>query len=607
MPDPTDRPDPQPQPPVGPTDADTRAFEPGPATDPTRAWTQGQSPGQDAYPGQQPYPPEWQPYGQGPYPPGPPYQQPPYPPQYPPPYQPQQYPPQWQYQQPGAFPPPGSLPPRRRGPGALVGVLVLLLAVAIVTAAGALYLLLSNSKPGPTPRPTSVATGTATPRPSAPGTPATNPPSTPTARPSPSPGTTPSPSPAESPQPSASTVPTATPVGSQAPASIDPQIVAQIDAIVATVPSIRGLEPKRTVPYRFITREQFAEQFRQEFAQDNPPEQLAAEEALDKRLGLLPPDADLKQLAEALYTSQVLAFYDPKIEEFTVITRPGGTFTPSDRVTVAHEYDHALQDQYWDLEKLQVADPKEGDRAFAHVSLAEGDATALMYQWAFQNLTPEEFLGLGSSATPEDQALLESMPLILKRTLTFPYLGGLEFISAEFQAGGGWDAVNAIWDSPPASTEQVIHPEKYDTGEEPVTITLPEIASTLSGHWTASSEQTVGELVTDIWLADGVDTGNGPLGPNPLPNADAAAGWGGDRVVNLDGPSGTWAVVWQTTWDTEQDAAEFSAAVPFDSLPGPTSVGGTSIAGDLPFPVLVLSASDPQTLDAVKAALGVTF
>jgi hypothetical protein len=382
--------------------------------------------------------------------------------------------------------------------------------------------------------------------------------------------------------------------------------VAQIDAVVAQVPAIRGLEPTRTVPYRFITRDQFAAQFHAQFAQDNPPAQLSAEEALDKHLGVLPPDADLAALATQLYTSQVLAFYDPKTKDFTVIQQPGAEFTPTDKVTVAHEYDHALQDQHWDLGKLQTVDPTEGDRAAAISALAEGDATDVMSQWALQNLTLEQMTALGS-VTPEEQQLLDSMPLLLRHSLEFPYNSGFLFVTT-LQASGGWDAVNAAWDKPPASTEQIMHPEKYQAGDQPITVALPDVAAKVGPAWKAAVTETEGELTTGIWLADGVDSGTGALGlPDPLPNADAAAGWGGDRLVSLDGPNGTWAVVWQTAWDTAQDATEFSTAATavMADLPGAHSVAATSIAGDLASPILVLVASDAATLSKVQGSLGV--
>ena len=637
MTDPTGQPLPQPPWSTAPAEVETRAFPATGPEDPTRPYSSQPPPyaappppyaapppygGPSAppgpqYPSQVPYqptggnpPPGYPPPG---YPPPGPYQPPgTYPP--PGPYQPPAYGSGWGPPPPSGFPPPGSLPPRRRAPSAFVLVLVLLLVVATITGATAWYLLLfqpgASTKPSTSPDiavASPAPTRTPTPRPSP--RPTATPPPTPTAAATVAPSIVASTTAAPSAQASSSPVagsPSA-PSGSSAPASIDPAVVAQIDAIVAQVPAIRGLEPTRKVPYRFITRDQFAAQFQSQFAQDNPPAQLAAEEALEKHLGLLPPDADLAALATQLYTSQVLAFYDPTTKDFTVIQQPGSTFSQADEVTVAHEYDHALQDQHWDLQKLEKVDPSEGDRAAAITALAEGDATDVMEQWAIQNLTFDQMATLGGSVTPEDQQLLDSMPLVLRYSLQFPYLSGFFFV-ATLQGSGGWDAVNAAWDKPPVSTEQIMHPEKYQAGDQPITVTLPDVASKLGTGWTAATTETEGELDTGIWLADGVDNGTGPLGlPAPLPNANAAAGWGGDRLVSLNGPDGTWAVVWQTAWDTPQDATEFSVAATtvMADLPGSHVVAASSIAGNVPSPELVLVASDAATLTTVQAALGV--
>ena len=122
----------------------------------------------------------------------------------------------------------------------------------------------------------------------------------------------------------------------------------------------------------------------------------------------------------------------------------------------------------------------------------------------------------------------------------------------------------------------------------------------------ASFTQTLGELETGIWLADGQGGGSAGLGlPVPLPNAEAAAGWGGDRLVSLEGPNGAWAIVWQTAWDTATDADEFDTTADsvMADLPGAHEVVKTSIAGALGAPVLVVMAGDQQTLDTVKLAL----
>ncbi len=61
-----------------------------------------------------------------------------------------------------------------------------------------------------------------------------------------------------------------------------------------------------------------------------------------------------------------------------------------------------------------------------------------------------------------------------------------------------------------------------------------------------------------VWVADGEKSRPlFPVLPAQLPRAGAAAGWGGDRLVSLDGPEGSWAVVWQTDWDSDADAREF--------------------------------------------------
>jgi hypothetical protein len=209
------------------------------------------------------------------------------------------------------------------------------------------------------------------------------------------------------------------------------------------------------------------------------------------------------------------------------------------------------------------------------------------------------------SASSGDQQLLNSMPLLLQQQLTFPYVDGLQFVSAlEGSGSGGWAEVNKAWDHRPTTTEQIMHPDKYLAGEGAIPVTLPDLAAQLGSGWKASFTQTLGELETGIWLADGQGGGSAGL-PVPLPNAEAAAGWGGDRLVSLDGPNGSWAIVWQTAWDTATDADEFATTADsvMADLPGAHEVVRASIAGALNAPVLVVMAGDQQTLDTVKQAL----
>jgi hypothetical protein len=110
-----------------------------------------------------------------------------------------------------------------------------------------------------------------------------------------------------------------------------------------------------------------------------------------------------------------------------------------------------------------------------------------------------------------------------------------------------------------------------------------------------------------VWVADGKKRRSlFPVLPGQLPNAEAAAGWGGDRLVSLEGPEGTWAVVWQTDWDTPLDQQEFrrAARAAMEDLAGAHSLTDADIAGGLSSPVLVLVADSEETLGNLEGVLG---
>ena len=494
--------------------------------------------------------------------------------------------------------------------------------VIALLAAGLWYAFLRPAAPiGPagTPSQGPVAVVSPTPRASRTSAPTLAPTTAPTATAAPATPTEPpatagaTPSPGAAPSSGASPGATPSPGSSSGPAaSIDPQTLAQIHKVVSEVPGLRGLQPKKDVPFRFITQDQFNQEFQKQFDHDNPAAILTGEEEAAKHLGLLPADASLRTLLLQLYEGQVLAYYDPDTAQFTIIqqNRP---FGPSDEITIAHEYDHALQDQYWNLKKFETTDPTQGDKASAETALAEGDATALMYQWAVANLTQAEIAQLGNSSSPESQQALDNAPLVLRIELEFPYLDGLQFVqTVQSQGPGSWSAVNQVWDNPPTSSEQIMHPDRYFAHDEPLAVTLPNVAATLGAGWTTADTETFGELETGIWLANGQQGPPNAYGMPSLPNADAAAGWGGDRLVSLDGPNGAWAVVWQTAWDTSTDAGQFNAAAQtvLSGLPGAHEIDATSVHGSVPtgatdIPQLVLFASDQTTLDHLKQALQV--
>lgn len=476
---------------------------------------------------------------------------------------------------------PVQTPPAEPGPPWAIAIVVVLL-VAVL---GVLvYMLLSGgqvaSTPSPSPSPRPTAAGQVTPAPSA--------------SPSPSAGAT------DGPSPSAGTSP---PGPRQT--GLPSDVAAQIDRVVAQVPPIREIEPESDVPYELITREQFQADLQELLAEETDPELLATEERLLKRMGLLPPEIDLAAALEELYGSQVAAFYRPDTKTFYVITRDI-PFGPLDRIIVAHEYTHALQDQQFDLEGTRITDLSEGDAALAQLAVIEGDATLVMFEWATQNLSFNELFEIaGESLSPTDQQILEDMPPILRRQLEFPYTDGWTF-ATEIQGEGGWSAIDAALAEPPPSTEQILHVDKFRSGEEPVDVELADASGALGPGWAVEYEQTFGELISQVWVAGGEEGPTSLPGlPVPPPHAEVAAGWGGDRLQMYEGPDGGWAIAWETAWDTQADVDEFAerARELRSTLDGESSVVVVPQIGE-PDRVRVLLASDEQALSAIFGALG---
>ncbi len=355
--------------------------------------------------------------------------------------------------------------------------------------------------------------------------------------------------------------PTATSTaGTAAPtASASPTPAASVDnaAVYASVESdveaLRGLRPTTAVDPKVVDPAGMAKVIDDAVDRSTSDAEWAANDRVLKALGFLAPDHSLRSLYLQLLASQVAGLYDPDAKTLYVLSKVG-TLGPVERVTFAHEFTHALQDQNFGLQKLQTDVVGQSDQSLAHLSVAEGDATLVMSLWAQQHLSPGDLLQMvAASNDPEQTKVLNEMPSVLREGLLFPYTAGVAFVSARY-ASGGWAAVNDLYAKPPASTEQVLHPELYASGEPVRPVPVPnDLAKRLGSGWSVPYSDSLGELDLRVWLRD--------VGHVASAAADAAAaGWGGDRVLLASGPKGSWAVAVLTRWDTTADAAAFSTA-----------------------------------------------
>ncbi len=387
------------------------------------------------------------------------------------------------------------------------------------------------------------------------------------------------------------------PVAQASPDPADDPNAARYAEIEGQVSAIRGLTLKSPVQRATFTREELGKFIAESFARDNPESLVKGNEAMLKGLLLMPQDQSLRDLYVEMLTSQVAGLYDDTTKKMYVVTDTG-VIGPTEEITYAHEYTHALQDQAFTLRSLTGGSIDQGDRTLARTALIEGDATLLMSLWAQQNLTPAELQQAVGASDPADQALLDALPAILRETLLFPYLSGLTMNLGAFTAGGGYGGVDSLFANPPDSTEQVLHPDKLNPREAPVPVAIDAgRIGQLGDGWCVALQDTLGEFQLGVMLGDAA-------GADKSTADAAAAGWGGDRVALVQGPNGASAVVLDTVWDTDADATAYNAALA--GMVGKLQAAGRSASALMPAPnrVVLISADSDDTLGKLANALG---
>jgi hypothetical protein len=330
---------------------------------------------------------------------------------------------------------------------------------------------------------------------------------------------------------------------------------APVEVIARRVEELRDLEFERLPRPEPVSPQQAKREGLEDLDRQYPEARRRADEELLKLLGLIEPDTDLRDLTASLFEEGVAGYYDPRTGRLrTVAGAATGTRVLAEMV-LAHELTHALEDQRFglDLEELTGGD----DAALARLALIEGTATSLMTAYTARHFTAEEALGGALASAFADTA---SLPPFMQAQLLFPYVEGSAFVDELLRrAGGRWELVDTAYRfRPPASTEQVLHPQAYFDADEPARVRL-EVAPLLGDGWEREVAGTWGELQTRELL---VRAGGGG-------SAEAAEGWGGDRyelwrarpAAGSDCTAPCRAadvLVIRWRWDTPRDEAEFA-------------------------------------------------
>ena len=354
-------------------------------------------------------------------------------------------------------------------------------------------------------------------------------------------------------------VPESTDVGPQ-PAgeeNLPAEIRGQMDEIQQQVLQIRGKQMGKDLQRDLLTPEQLQEKVINDFFSDYTPEDAVKDAKILNALGLVDPGFDLRQFYLDLYSEQVAGYYDSETKEMYVIS--GSDFGGTERMTYAHEFNHVLQDQNYDLEngmKLNEDYCEEDTEYCAAVTaLIEGDSVSAEQEWFIKHSTRQDQQDLFSFQQNYTSPVYDSAPAYMKEDFLFPYTLGFDFVQGLIEQGG-WAAVDAAYRNPPVTTEQIIHPEKYPD-DKPVAVEMPDLAANLDESWSELDRNVMGEWYTYLILARGRSS---QFTMDDAESKAAAAGWEGDTYVyyapeDLEG----YLFAWRSTWETPIDAEEFFA------------------------------------------------
>jgi hypothetical protein len=341
------------------------------------------------------------------------------------------------------------------------------------------------------------------------------------------------------------------PAGAQtAPAISGGPDLAILRGIESQVSQIRGLDVLAEPDLRVMDHTALRKYLIEQLDRDYLPSEREIEQKQYVLLGLIKPSDDLFQIQLDLLGDQVIGVYDSDTKSLVVVGDQG-KFGPVERVTYAHEFNHALQDQHYGLNQVAPKHSGNNDRSLAVHAVMEGDAIMLQSLWALANLNKDEVGQLVRASSGGDDSLTRA-PMIVRTELLFRYVEGFSFVRQYFrEAGNNYAAIDDLFNNPPESTAQVIHLDKYRNRVHPVNVALGDLSGPLGPNWRSLGQGVLGELDTRVLLEQ--------WGTERADAARVASGWTGDRwqLFDKDGRS---AIVIKSTWESPDAARSFFSA-----------------------------------------------
>jgi hypothetical protein len=272
------------------------------------------------------------------------------------------------------------------------------------------------------------------------------------------------------------------------------ELFRSVDEILKFASERTGLPIHEPVKRQLVSRDEVAAYIRKHIDEDEDSQRLQRGELVLKKFGLLPREFDLKTYLIGVLREQVAGYYDPRTKTVNLLdwVDPEGQ-----KPVLAHELTHALQDQSFDLDKWMragdvdlakekrqptTADIAKDEEIAVRQALIEGQAMVVLLEYTLaptgQTVTSSpqivDAVKQGMLVGMADSVLFRESPLFLKETLTFPYRYGLDFVVELLTKQGKDKAYGGVLRNPPATTRQIMEPDRYLSGEKIEPLAAPD-------------------------------------------------------------------------------------------------------------------------------------
>lgn len=325
----------------------------------------------------------------------------------------------------------------------------------------------------------------------------------------------------------------------------------RIEKVISSIEEIRGVRFKNRVEYEIVSRDVMLQLIRREFNLQYSKQEFMYLNAMLRLLGLVDKEFDIEKIMFDLYKEQAGGLYDPRTKKLYI-----ADWIPDEMIDIVlfHELLHALDDQYYDLEKYAFSETSS-DAKLAKLSVIEGIGTYYMLIYTFERFgldweSMKDYINFDMLYKMQDFSALPGMeaianaPKFIQQQMLFPYFRGADFVNM-FIKNNSAESLFELYEFPPLSTEQIMHFDKYKK-EKPSKVIIKLDEKKIEG-WRQVYSSDMGELGLNLMLKDRLmsDEADG-----------AAAGWRGDKVVLLK-KGDKYALILKSLWGTEKDAIEF--------------------------------------------------